>query len=156
MGATVLRVLKWLLLAWATASLLGLAALFGTLLWFDHQYEARAAEEAIGAEPTEQQQARQVVEQLWPGENAYVAFEGRHEFHSVSDGNLVVTAIRLRPGAVAGKDGLIPSGPEPSTWATGDRASPVAALALNQLGPRLHAPVPGWLPTPVQLHGATF
>jgi hypothetical protein len=43
MGTTLWRIAKWLLLAWAGVSLLGIVAVVGLGVWFERQHEAQAA-----------------------------------------------------------------------------------------------------------------
>ena len=159
--ATVWRVLKWMLLAWATVSLLGIATLFGIAWWSYGQYE----DDAVAAEtpPTPEQRARELVEGIWPDQHAFVALAGRHVVANGGGRPLVVTAVRVQPSTpkpLAPGEVRMASMTSPSQWSPGDRVEPVTRATLELVASRLSAPMqssqPAWMPSAAQLRGGTM
>lgn len=151
MGATILRVVKWLLLAWAATSLLGVATIAGVGGW---QYRAYAqAAPRIAPAPTPEQQARGIVDTLWPGQHAFVSLEHRHAGKTASARAFTVTAVRVRPIGPANEPGAARYAHDPATWPRADAATPGTRVAIDLVAPNLRGDGPAWLPTADQLRG---
>src|SRR5688572_11628139 len=159
--ATVWRVLKWMLLAWATVSLLGIATLAGLAWWSHRQYQQHVTDTAAPASP--ERHARELVDGIWHGQDAFVSLTGRHVVTTDRNRRLVVTAVRVQPSAlrppVSGESRVSLVTP-PSAWQPGDRTEPMTGAALGLITAQLQSPMqvppPAWMPSAAQLRGGAF
>jgi hypothetical protein len=142
MGATLLRVLKWALLGWATLSLLGVATL-GTLIWLESRRHAGLVEGTAAL--TEQQRIAEAVAPTGLAADDFERIDRRYCASREDSGGIQAYRLRTRP--------TLQVEPEGAGWIDIERPPVHVVAALRQADSRMRATGQAWLPSPSALAG---